>query len=129
MAIDGGGLEEASLEQADVCGAGEYGEEGEGVDGVGASLVRDGLQVWGDLAVIEARLVWVGGIIVAPPARGNEGLEHVEALQEGWCGAVRCGAGARGVCHKVAVRRVFPCAWVVEGHKPVGIVRGGGGGC
>ena len=84
MAADDRWLEEASLEQADICGAGEDGEEGEGVDGVGASLVRDGLQVRGDLAVVEARLVWVGGIVVAPPARGNEGLEHVEALQEGY---------------------------------------------
>jgi hypothetical protein len=45
--------------------------------------VRDGLQVRGDLAVVEAWLVGVGGIIVAPPARRDQRLEHVEALCEG----------------------------------------------
>jgi hypothetical protein len=45
--------------------------------------VRDGLQVRGDLAVVEAWLVGVGGIIVAPPARRDQRLEHVEALSGG----------------------------------------------
>ena len=48
-----------------------------------AGLVRDGLQVRGDLAVVETWFVGVGGIIVATPARGDQRLEHVEALSGG----------------------------------------------
>ena len=71
-----------------------------------AGLVRDGLQVRGDLAVVETWFVGVGGIIVATPARGDQRLEHVEALSggvEGRRGGVgftkwRCGAAWVELC-------------------------------
>jgi hypothetical protein len=63
---------------------------------VGAGLVRDGLQVRGDLAVVETWFVGVGRIIVAPPARRDQRLEHVEALSGGVEGRRGCSVSPSG---------------------------------
>lgn len=63
------GLEQASLEQGDVGGAGDDGQEDNGVDGVGAGSVGHILEQRSDLAVVAAGLARVLGVVKGPPAR------------------------------------------------------------